>query len=122
MRLRRRKQGLGRFALQISNDPARDILNIERAFAQIRIVDFAQRFGVIARHFLKNPFHVAALALQPAQHLIDQRSVFDDQQVRIKNGRVLGADRFGDLLLHLEDLHSRLNKRGLEARDFVADI
>ena len=35
---------------------------------------------------------------------------------------VLRADRFRDLLLHLEDLRPRLDERGFEARDLVGDL
>ena len=57
--------------LQVSNNAACHILHIDRAFAQIRIVDFTQSLGVIARHFLKDPFDVAALRFEPAQNFVD---------------------------------------------------
>ena len=113
---------LGSFTVQISHDPARHVLKIDRALAQIRIVDLAQRFGITVRDFLKNPFDVATFALQPAQHFIDQRPVFDDKKVRIENRGVLGADRFRDFLLHLEDLDARLDERSFETRDLVSNL
>ena len=40
VRLAQRKKCLGGFALQIANYSLRDVLNVECAFAQIRIIDF----------------------------------------------------------------------------------
>ena len=42
--------------------------------------------------------------------------------MRVENGGVLCADRFGDFLLHLENLDARLYERGFEPRDFVSDL
>ena len=42
--------------------------------------------------------------------------------MRIENSRILRADRLRDLLLHLEDLRSRLDERRLEAADFSRDL
>src|SRR4029077_4313714 len=53
---------------------------------------------------------------------VDQSPVFDHKQVRVEDGGVLGANRFRDFLLHLEDLDARLDKRGLEPRDLVSNL
>src|SRR5262249_38447296 len=111
-----------RFALQIPNDPPRHVLHVDCAFAQIGIIDFGQRLRVIARYFLKNPFDVATLGLQSPQHFVDQGPIFDHQQMRVEDGSVFGADRFRDLLLHLEDLHARLHERGFETCDLVSNL
>ena len=73
------------------------------------------------RHFLKNELHVAMIGLELAQDFVDQRLILDHQQMSIENARVFRADRFGDLLLHLENLRARLDERGLEARDLIRD-
>src|SRR5207245_3809795 len=62
------------------------------------------------------------LCLEPSQNFVDQRAVFDDEQVGVENGSVFGADRFRDSLLHLENLHPRLHKRGLEPSDLVSNL
>ena len=102
---------LGRLALEVANDAPGHVLDVERAFAQIGIIDLAQRFGVTRRHFLENPFHVAKIGFQFAQDFIDQGAIFDHEQMRIENPGVLRPDRFGDLLLHFENLHARLDQR-----------
>ena len=71
------QQRLGCFALKIPNDPARDVLNVERAFAQIGVVDLAQGLHVVGSDFLENPFYIALLGLELAQHFIDEGPIFD---------------------------------------------
>lgn len=100
----------------------RVVLDIERALAEIRVVDLAERFGVMLGHFVKNKFHVAEIGLQFAQNFIDQRPILDHEEMRIENARVFRADRFGDALLHFENLRARLNERRLEAPDLVRNI
>jgi hypothetical protein len=39
--------------------------------------------------------------------------------VRIENRRVFGANRFGNALLHLENLHAGLNEPRFETPDFI---
>src|SRR6266487_3115530 len=40
----------------------------------------------------------------------------------IENGGIFCSDRFGNALLHLQNLHARLNKGRFEARDFIAHL
>ena len=122
VRLAQGKKCLGSFPLKIANYSLRDVLNVERAFAQIRIIDFAQGLGITRGDFLKRPLHVAKIGLKFSQNFIDQRAVLDHQQVRIENRRVFRADRFGNTLLHLKDLHARLDKRRLESPDFIRNL
>ena len=71
LRLSQAAQRFRLLALQIPNDPAGYILDIEGALAQIGIVDPAERFGIFCRYFLKDPLDVAQVGLQFAQHLVD---------------------------------------------------
>jgi len=61
-------------------------------------------------------------ALQSAQGLVDERAVFDDQQVRVEDAGIGRADRPGDFLLDIEKLLPRGNEGGLEAFDLTGDI
>src|ERR1700693_268471 len=72
--------------------------------------------------FLKSPLDVATVGFKPTQNFVDQRSIFDHEQMRVEDGRVLGPDRFSDFLLHLQDLHPGLNQRRLEAGNLVSDL
>jgi hypothetical protein len=40
----------------------------------------------------------------------------------VENGCILRSNGFCNTLLHLQNLHARLNKRRLEAPDFVRDL
>src|SRR5438105_7076695 len=42
--------------------------------------------------------------------------------MRIENGCVLCSDGFRNALLHFQNLHARLNKRGLEPPDLVRNL
>src|SRR6267378_3669518 len=42
--------------------------------------------------------------------------------MRIENGGIFCSDRFGNALLHLQNLQTRLNKGRFEARDFIAHL
>ena len=42
--------------------------------------------------------------------------------MRIENACIFRADGFSDLLLHLENLRTRLNERGFEAPNLVRDL
>src|SRR3984893_19592892 len=48
VRLSQSQECFWRFALEIANDPASHVLNVESALAQVRIVDFAECLGVVA--------------------------------------------------------------------------
>ena len=99
-----------RFTLQISNDTAHHILDVERAFAQIRIVDLPESFGVLRRDVMKDRFDVKVIAFQFAQDLVDQGAIFHHQEMGIENSRVFRPDCFCDLLLHFENLNARLHR------------
>src|SRR5947207_13185227 len=42
--------------------------------------------------------------------------------MRIENGCILCSDGFRNALLHFQNLHARLNKRGLEPPDLVRNL
>ena len=111
-----------RLSLQIANDAAHDILNVQGAFAQIRIVDFAQCLCVAAGDFLEDRFDLDQIGLKLAQDFVDQRSIFDHEQMGIENPRVFCPNGFRNPLLHLENLHSRLHESGFETRNFGANL
>ena len=117
-----KRHRFGRLSLQIANYAAHDILNIQGAFAQIRIVDFAQCLGVAAGDFLEDRFDFDQIGLKLAQDFVDQRPIFHDQQMGIENSRIFGPNGFRNPLLHLENLHPRLHEGGFETRNFGANL
>ena len=109
VRLGKRVKCLRFSSLQIADDPLGHVLNIERALAQVGIVYFAQCLDIIFCDFMKHPLDITKIGLQFAQHFINQSAVLDDKQMRIEDGRIFRPNRFRDALLHLENLHARLN-------------
>jgi len=122
VRLGQRHKRLGRFALQITDHAFGHILNVERALAQIWIVNLAEGFGVIVSHFLENPFHITEIALQLAEHFVYKGAIFHHQQMGVENGGIFAADRFCDPMLHLQDLRTGLDECGFKARDLIGDL
>ena len=71
---------------------------------------------------MEDVFDVPAFELELAQDFVDQGAVFDDEQVGVEDAGVLGADRFGDPLLHFEDLLAGEQQGGLEAGQFAGQF
>src|SRR5204863_8225110 len=110
------------FTLQISNHTASDVLNIERPLPQVRIINLAQSVGILSRYLLENEFDIAKVRLEFAQDLVDKSSVFDNEEVGIKDSGVFGANRLRNSLLHFQDLPARLNQSCFESPDLVRHI
>ena len=116
------KECLGSLALQVANHSLCHVLNVQRTLSQIGIIDLIQCLGVTRGDFLKDPFDIAKIGFQFPQHFVDQRAILYDEQMCIENGGIFRADGFCNALLHFQNLHARLNKRGLEPPDFVRDL
>jgi len=89
-------------AHEMADDPAGDVFDVHDPFAQVGIVDCAQRANVFLRDLVEDILDVALLAFEAFEHLVDERAVLDDEQVGVENARVLRADRGGDALLDFE--------------------
>ena len=59
MRLGQGKKCLGSLPLDVANYPFCYVLDIQRAFSQIGIIDLVQGLGVPRGDLLENPFHIA---------------------------------------------------------------
>ena len=51
--------------------------------------------------------------------LVNQRRVVENEQVRVENARVLGAEGIGHFALHVEDLLAGLGERAFQPLDFL---
>ena len=108
-------------AHEIPDDAAGDVLDVERPLAQVGIVDFAERFRVLAGHLAEDVLHRAEVFLKGAEDLVDEGAVFHHQQVRVEDAGIMRADGFGDFLLQLGDLLASGEQRHLEALDLAGD-
>ena len=79
VRLAQGKKRLGSFALQIANHAFCHVLNIERTFSKVRIVDLIQSLSVTCGNFLEDPLDIAKFGFQLPQHFVDQRPILDDK-------------------------------------------
>src|SRR6266404_2203430 len=71
VRLGQGKKCLGSFPLQVANYALRDVLDIERALSQVRVIYLVQGLGIPRGNFLENPFYVGKVGLQLAEHFVD---------------------------------------------------
>ena len=104
---------------QVPNHPAGDILDIDHALAKVRIVDGAECAAILLRHLMEGVFDIVPLFFKIPEDLVDERAVFNDQKMRIKNPRILGPDRIGDSLLNLEQLGASRNQSRFKTRDLL---
>src|SRR2546421_3341558 len=103
VRFAMQRNGAGRFALEIANDPTHHVLNIERALTQVRIIDMAKRLSVSRSDLMKNSLDIDTFTFEFAQYFVDQGAVLHHEQMRVENASVFGADGLGDFLLHLQN-------------------
>jgi len=105
----------------VDHAPA-DIVNVHRALAQVGIINIGECLRIAVRDLLEDVFDIQLVALKRPQHFVDQRAIFDHQQVRVEDARVLRANGFGDPLLHIDDLPARLNQRRFETGNLPGDL
>jgi len=84
--------------------PGGNVPHIGGALPQILVVHPAEGGAIFFGDLLEGVFGVDFLLLDEADHFIDQRGVFQHEQVSVEDTGVLGAHRFVDLVLDLEDL------------------
>ncbi|MEZ5433278.1 MAG: hypothetical protein R3F31_19380 [Verrucomicrobiales bacterium] len=91
-------------APEIAEDPAGDILDVDGPLPQIGIRDAPERFDVALGDFKIEPVHRAFLHFQQSQDLIQDRGVFQNQKMGIKNTGMFGSQGRLDFLLEGADL------------------
>ena len=87
----------------------RDIAQIRRALLQIIIVHCAERDGIFLRDLLEGLFDVDFFRLQNARDFIQQRLVFEHQQMRVENASLMRPHACAYLSLDLQDFLSGLD-------------
>jgi len=114
--------GLGLQPQQIVQDPPGHVAHIGGAFAQIVVFHRRQGGGIAFGDRVESVLGVDALLLNHADDLVQQRAVFQRQQVGVEDAALLGAHRRHDLALYLGNLGARLSQRRLQALDFPGQI
>ncbi len=106
----------------MANHATGDILDIHDAFAQIGIIDLAERLAVLFRDLVEDVLDVVALLFEIAQHLVNQCAVFDHEEMRVEDAGILGANGIRDSLLDLQELGTGGDEGGFKARDFLRKL
>ena len=112
----------GDFAHEIADDAAGDVVDIEGALAEVGVVYLGEGLGVAIGDLGEDVLDVEAIALEGAEDFIDEGAIFDDEEVGIEDGGIVGADGDGDFLLKLEDLLAGGEESAFEALDLVWDV
>ena len=111
--------GARRLPEEVPDHAARDVLDIHDALAKVGIVDGSERAAILLRHLVEGVFDIVTLVFEIAEDLVDQRAVFDDEKMRVKDAGILGADRVRDTLLDFKKLGASGDESGLETRDLL---
>ena len=77
------------FTKEIANHSTGHVLNIHDTFAQIRIIDRLERGTVFLSDLLEDVVHIQPLALQHSKHFVDERPIFHNKKMGIKNTGIL---------------------------------
>ena len=112
----------GLLAHQVVDDAAGDIVDVQRALAEVGVVDLAEGLGVAVGDALEDLLDVELVPREGAQHFVDERAILDHEEVRVEDARVLRPDGHRDALLHLDDLLARGDEGRLEAGDLAGDF
>ena len=67
---------------------------------------------------MKSVFSIDLLFLDDTRHFIEQRAIFQNQQMRVKNAAFLGAHFLTHLFLYFQNLLARLHECLLQTIDF----
>lgn len=84
------------------------------AFAEVFVGDGGEGGGVFFGDLVEGVFGGDLFPVDELRHLVDQRRVFEDEQVRVENAGVLRAHALTDLALDLENLVAGLGEGLLE--------
>ena len=106
-------------AQQIVQHARRHVAHVGGALPQVIVLDGRQGGGVALGDGVEGVLGVDLLLLDDAHDLVDQRAVFEHEQVGVEDAAFLGAHAFADLALDLQDLVAGLDQGLLQAIDFL---
>ena len=104
---------------QVVKDTRRNVTHIGGALAQIIILDGGQRCRVTLGYCVECVLRVDFILLDDARYFIQQRAIFQHEQVRIENAAFLGAHGVAYLVLDLLNLATRFDDRLLQPINFL---
>ena len=111
-----------RLSEHMANHAARDILDIDHPLAEIRVINRAQRAAILLGDLVERVLHVVAFVFQVPEDLVDQRAIFNDEKMRVKNPRILRADGVRNALLDLQKLGASRDQSRFEAGNLFGQL
>ena len=100
----------------------RDVAHVGGAFAQVIVVNGRQGRRVAFGDRVERVLRVDLLRLDDAHDLVEQRAVFQHEQMRVEDAAFLGAHAFADLALDVQDLLTGLHQRPLQPVDLLGQL
>ncbi len=107
---------------QVVQHAAGEVAQVGGALAEVFVLDGFQHGDVAVGRGVKGEVGVRLLFADDLDDLLDEHPVFEHQQVRVKNVRLVGAHRLGDAALDLGDLLAGADERLLEALHLGLDV
>ncbi len=104
---------------EVVQHPRRNVAHVRRPLAEVFVLDRAERFGVLIRHLLKGELGRDFFLGDDAVDLVDQRRIFQHQQMGVEYAGVLGAHALIYLALNFENLPSGLHQGLLQTLDLL---
>ena len=98
------------------------VAHIGGALAQVFVLDGGQGGGVAFGDGVEGVLGVDLLLLDHAHDLVEQRAVFQHQQMGVEDAAFLGAHAFAHLALDFENLVPGLDQRLLQAIDLLGQL
>ena len=106
-------------AQQIVQHARRHVAHIGGTLPQVVVLDGRQGGGVALGDHVERVLGVNLLLLDDAHDLVNQRAVFEHEQVGVEDAAFLGAHACAHLALNLQNLMAGLDQGFLQAIDFL---
>ena len=106
-------------AHQIIQDAGGDVPHVGGALAQVIVLNGGERGGIFLGDDMEGVLGVDLFVLDVADDFIQQRAVFQHQQMGVKDAAFLGPHAGADLALDFKDFLPGLDQRLFEPVDFL---
>ena len=106
--------GAGRPAHEVGQYALRHVADVGGALAQVGVLHVGQGVGIFFRRRVKGVLGRDQILTDEARHFLEQHRVFQHEQVRVEDQRLLGAHRLAQSVLHGDDLAPCVRQRCLE--------
>ena len=113
--------GVG-LAKKMPHHPCADIAHVRGAFAEIFILNLGERGTITLGDGVERVFCVDLFLFDHAHDFVNQRRIFQHEQVRVEDAGLTGAETLGELALNFLKLLACLDERVLESAYLAGDF